>query len=439
MKTLRFLALFLALAVSAPAQQLISNPTFQGSAQSDLNMGGHAIAGSTISKDQVGLSNVENTALSTWGGSANITTLGTITAGTWHGTPIDSNHIAWPTSLQLPTYLLYDSSGQTSVGWSNRGLYSLHLGNDGNQYNEQVLSWGYNNSWLYAWDYQPLDSNGDDGTNDNGGVLYPSQQDPFLNIQTGDIYGWAFVPWEGARTTYINGNLLNSILYSNQYVDWDAFDRFKSVDWQNRLLFDGTSQMGDDQWDDPIPTQSISVDWGARYLYSGVTFTTTVEYPWDPGDPQSYTGTTNAAVASWQGGLHPTVQNVGGGVPYGMQMGMTYTTAANINMNFVLPMNAAPGAIFTIVDTKGGGFRVSQQSVGTLPGYPNDVTVRMGSNVTTAGSAGYVTCGPYSVISIMAVDGYFYGSPYNVDWSGGYGATRTWIVVSYSLGTPTFN
>ena len=41
-----------------------------------------------FSKSTVGLSNVENTALSTWKGSANITTLGTITSGTWSGSTI---------------------------------------------------------------------------------------------------------------------------------------------------------------------------------------------------------------------------------------------------------------------------------------------------------------------------------------------------------------
>lgn len=42
----------------------------------------------TIDNTFVGLGNVENTALSTWAGSANVTTLGTITTGTWTGTTI---------------------------------------------------------------------------------------------------------------------------------------------------------------------------------------------------------------------------------------------------------------------------------------------------------------------------------------------------------------
>ncbi len=41
-----------------------------------------------LDKADVGLGNVENTALSTWVGSANITTVGTITSGTWDGTNI---------------------------------------------------------------------------------------------------------------------------------------------------------------------------------------------------------------------------------------------------------------------------------------------------------------------------------------------------------------
>jgi hypothetical protein len=41
-----------------------------------------------ISKSKVGLSNVENTALSTWVGSNNLTTVGTISSGTWSGTTI---------------------------------------------------------------------------------------------------------------------------------------------------------------------------------------------------------------------------------------------------------------------------------------------------------------------------------------------------------------
>jgi hypothetical protein len=49
---------------------------------------GAAPAWDTVTKTDVGLANVENTALSTWTGSANITTLGTIATGTWSASTI---------------------------------------------------------------------------------------------------------------------------------------------------------------------------------------------------------------------------------------------------------------------------------------------------------------------------------------------------------------
>lgn len=48
----------------------------------------------TLTKSDVGLGNVENTALSTWAGSTNITTLGTIGTGVWNGTAIGDSYIS---------------------------------------------------------------------------------------------------------------------------------------------------------------------------------------------------------------------------------------------------------------------------------------------------------------------------------------------------------
>jgi len=47
----------------------------------------------TLDKSTIGLSNVEDTALSTWAGSSNITNLGTISSGTWQGSVIGSSYI----------------------------------------------------------------------------------------------------------------------------------------------------------------------------------------------------------------------------------------------------------------------------------------------------------------------------------------------------------
>lgn len=55
---------------------------------------GHALSSNvTVSKSDVGLGSVENTALSTWTGTSNITTLGIISTGTWHGTAIGDSYI----------------------------------------------------------------------------------------------------------------------------------------------------------------------------------------------------------------------------------------------------------------------------------------------------------------------------------------------------------
>ena len=73
----------------------IANPTFTGT------VGG-------ITKSMVTLGNVENTALSTWGGTSNITSVGTITTGVWQGTPIAVN--------KGGTGAITDSGARTALG-----------------------------------------------------------------------------------------------------------------------------------------------------------------------------------------------------------------------------------------------------------------------------------------------------------------------------------
>ena len=59
-----------------------------------LSTNGDVASWNSVTKTTVGLSNVENTALSTWAGSSNITTLGTVTGGTWQGTEVSTTYTA---------------------------------------------------------------------------------------------------------------------------------------------------------------------------------------------------------------------------------------------------------------------------------------------------------------------------------------------------------
>ncbi len=93
-------------------------------------------------KTMLSLNNVENTALSTWAGSANITTLGTITSGTWNGTLIA------PTKggTGLTTYtlgdLLYGSGSNTlAVLGGNISSTKKFLTQTGNGTISAIPSW----------------------------------------------------------------------------------------------------------------------------------------------------------------------------------------------------------------------------------------------------------------------------------------------------------
>lgn len=62
--------------------------TKQFLSQTGTGVNGAAPAWSVVAKADVGLGSVENTALSTWAGTSNITTLGTVATGTWNATAI---------------------------------------------------------------------------------------------------------------------------------------------------------------------------------------------------------------------------------------------------------------------------------------------------------------------------------------------------------------
>ena len=70
-------------------------------------------------KTDLSLNNVENTALSTWAGSSNITTLGTIGTGVWQGTAIDAAYI--DTDVKTVTITFIIDGGGSAITTGQKG------------------------------------------------------------------------------------------------------------------------------------------------------------------------------------------------------------------------------------------------------------------------------------------------------------------------------
>ena len=86
-----------------------------------------APAWDTVTKTDVGLSNVENTALSTWTGTNKITTVGTISTGTWQGTAIAASYIGNHSTDKLTSGTLPVGRGGTGV----TAIANIQAGKDG--------------------------------------------------------------------------------------------------------------------------------------------------------------------------------------------------------------------------------------------------------------------------------------------------------------------
>jgi hypothetical protein len=76
------------------------------------------IAGGATKAD-IGLDNVENTAISTWAGSANVTTLGTISTGVWSGTSIAANKVVAAGSAGQVQFNNTGLGADSNLTWDN--------------------------------------------------------------------------------------------------------------------------------------------------------------------------------------------------------------------------------------------------------------------------------------------------------------------------------
>ena len=98
---------------------------------SSLTVGSKTYNGSSpieIVKSDLGLGNVENTKLSTWAGTTNITTLGTIATGTWQGTTIAVNKGGTGLTSYSSGDMLYASGATTLAKVSSSSFGRSLLG-----------------------------------------------------------------------------------------------------------------------------------------------------------------------------------------------------------------------------------------------------------------------------------------------------------------------
>lgn len=103
----------------------------------------------TLTKAMVGLSNVENTALSSWAGTNNITTLGTITSGTWKGSKIANAYLANNAITIAGTSVSLGGSIETST------ITAAQIGSGNSFYHS-----GNANKTSVAWNASSLTMNG---------------------------------------------------------------------------------------------------------------------------------------------------------------------------------------------------------------------------------------------------------------------------------------
>lgn len=80
-----------------------------------IEHGGTNATTAADARTNLGLGNVENTALSTWAGTSNITTVGTISTGTWQGTAIAASYIGSHSTDKLTSGTLPVARGGTGI------------------------------------------------------------------------------------------------------------------------------------------------------------------------------------------------------------------------------------------------------------------------------------------------------------------------------------
>jgi hypothetical protein len=119
-----------------------------GGVSNAIQVNGHALtANANVTLADLGISAVQNTAISTWVGSANVTTLGTITSGIWQGTAIANSYIAnaasWLTSAFTGTANIVSLGTITSGTWNANAITDSYVANS-SKWNNSYNAWNTN-------------------------------------------------------------------------------------------------------------------------------------------------------------------------------------------------------------------------------------------------------------------------------------------------------
>lgn len=157
----------------------------------------------TLTKAMVGLGDVENTKLSTWAGSGNITTVGTISNGTWQGTAIGYNYVA---AHYIGGTRTASAAGQATL----LGIDAISNAQSSGSSDLSRIVWdATNNAWhflgnLYADGFVSAGGMSDSGG--GGGASYLYELKDFQSGQSKATDTGTMLMYQATGITDVNGN-----------------------------------------------------------------------------------------------------------------------------------------------------------------------------------------------------------------------------------------